>query len=238
MGHFSELRSAFKTFADISATQASLITELNTLKAKTSLTTTEQARYNEIITSLSQYIVSAEDINNIQTAIVNLETFLDNQPIYDRGAYNHTTTYNNGGVVYLNGSAFICKANNTVGVEPTENATKWKIFVKRGVAAKMTTSRATTRCTSQWSSVYIPISGYKYPDDCLLVYLNGQFLNEGTDYEINGTDDYFIESLTSDSWKGTDAKPLVFDFCVIKNVYDADLDIDGSLIINGGTSRN
>lgn len=235
MGYFSELREAFKTFADISATQASLITELNELKAKPVLTSAEQARYNQIVSLLSDNIVSAEDINNIQKAIVNIETFLDNQPLYFRGEYNANTTYANCDVVYYYGSAYVCLKANTKGIIPTADLSRWKLFVKQGISAQLITVRKSVEVTSNVRSVNIGIAQYDRSRDCLVVYKNGLFLNEGTDYTINAAGTV-ITKLGGDYWEGASDYKIVFDFCVFKNAYALEFDVNEALIINGGTS--
>lgn len=235
MGYFSDLRSQFKTFADISATQSALITELNTLKAKPTLDTTEQARYNQLIALLSQNIVSAQDINNIQHAIENLETFLDNQPLYYRGDYLSTTTYNHGDVVYYDGSAYVCITDNTTNILPS-NTAKWKIFVQKGSSVQLIAQRNTVKVNSAVSTVDIGISAFNRNSDALIVHKNGLYLNEGTDYLISA-DNKSIIKVGNDSWLGANDYDIIFDFCIYKQIQSLDFNINDTLIICGGNAN-
>lgn len=235
MGYFSDLRgSQFKTFVDISANKEDLIAELNVLKAKTSLSTEEQARYNTIVAELSNSVISATDINKIQNSIENLEVFLENQPLYYRGEYNPQITYNRGDVVHYEGSAYVCIINNTINYLPT-NTNKWKIFVKQGTSAQLVGQRNTVKVNESVNTVNIGIEDYEKGRDYLMVHKNGLYLNQGTDYMVSA-DGKSITNITGTAWQGAEDYDLVFDFCALKQAYGCDFKPNETVVISGGNS--
>lgn len=76
---FPEQIDTFITHYDISAADVLTVQEYQGLRAKSSLTSAELERMNNLLSALRNKIFFAEDFNKLQDAITNLETFFKYQ---------------------------------------------------------------------------------------------------------------------------------------------------------------
>lgn len=76
---FPEQIDTFITHYDISAADVLIVQEYQGLRAKSSLTSAELERMNNLLSALRNKIFFAEDFNKLQDAITNLESFFKYQ---------------------------------------------------------------------------------------------------------------------------------------------------------------
>lgn len=106
------------------------------------------------------------------------------------------------------GQYIFCSDTNEIFIDNSKGErvpTNKSINIKKGTTTIVNTS----------GSVDINIEGFDSDKDCLMVYLNSVYLDEGTDYTINNETNT-IECIDGE-WYSTEGSPSIFNFVAFCN---------------------
>lgn len=140
----------FQYMTDVSASDASNINTYQQLLMSSNLTPTQQQQ----LTSLTQTLTSAGKIldadawNHLIDAVTAVQSYflntvnsdinnMENEfaakvaKFSDQGAYNSATNYMDMNFVTWNGQSYICKQDNTVGIDPSHTS-NWALVAQKG----------------------------------------------------------------------------------------------------------
>ncbi len=142
---------SFKIITDYPASKASAVAEFQTLKSKTSLTSAEQSRLNELLIELDPYMIKPSDWEQVTSAITNVETHYKNnvdgyiqtkQAEFNatlakfsyKGLYDSNTTYQQWNVVTYNYETYLSKQDNNLNHTPVGDVNDlwWAKIAQRG----------------------------------------------------------------------------------------------------------
>ncbi len=129
---------SFVVLEDLPANQIANVSRLNTLKAKTALTSDEQTEYDTLLSALLPYMPTSDILNKYVAGVYKVQVFLRDEIVYFiedkqtefndilanfsyKGEYDSTTSYIVGNQVTYNGLGFTCIQANT-GTTPNAEA--------------------------------------------------------------------------------------------------------------------
>lgn len=142
----------FPTHYDPPASVMPLVAQYETLRAIQNKTPTQQEEFEQLAIELAPYIFTTEELNTMQDAMVNLETYFRDETIgqleewqtdinewiearVDRftfkGEYNEATTYYEENIVRYQNSLFVLKVESLTGTAPTglDTDPNWGLYV-------------------------------------------------------------------------------------------------------------
>lgn len=141
---------SFVVLEDLPASQIANVTRLNTLKAKTALTSDEQTEYDTLLSALLPYMPTSDILNKYVAGVYKVQVFLRDEIVYFiedkqaefndilanfsyKGEYISTTLYIVGNQVTYNGLGFTCIQANTGVLPSVESDTEyWVRYTVKG----------------------------------------------------------------------------------------------------------
>ena len=129
---------SFPTHYDPTAAIMPKVARYEQLRAIVNKSAVEEEEFEDLATELAPYIFTTEELNTMQEAMVNLETFFLQQ-CYEwfevrvdrfsfKGTYNPETAYVEDNIVLYNYALYILTAETTTGIIPTETD-YWAVYM-------------------------------------------------------------------------------------------------------------
>lgn len=149
ISQFPLVIDSFKVLQDYPASVVPDIEEYKMLKQKSSLTSSEQIRLNELLIKLNPYMITVDDYNLIVSAIKNIEDFQKNsidgyiqtkqnefnatlQKFSSKGLYDSATTYQQWNIVTFNYETYMSLKDDNLNHTPDNNPNWWQKISYRG----------------------------------------------------------------------------------------------------------